>query len=409
MNSADSVTSPAHSGNASFQSQGNAGRRAYRFSYRPEMASAHGKEQAPTTSTAAPPPRSRPRGRLLIAGLMLAACSAGIATVWDSLLRYKAYGVVTGRTVDIATPLNGVLKYVLVREGDSVRQDDRLATVIDLESEQKLTRIADELRVADATLHAEIARIQWQTHVDETEMTRSIAEFFETSGMVNAETGTLEVLQDQLDRVTSLSQQKAATAADVQSVTIREKAQQERLSELQEALIVMKERARKATQVTRPGDEQIQPLIAKAELLLNEIARLREWIAQGDVRSPVNGVIVKRHHPAGECIKSQEPLLTVVEEASTEIELFLPQHVTDEYKVGDTLRLKIDPIDELVPCVITCVGVEHRKPPEHIEIFYRSNVKLLPVRLAPPAAMVSSGKLTIGAVAKLPHLNGKLH
>ena len=55
--------------------------------------------QKPTTEpyssaeAAAAQPKSlktRPRGRFLIAGLMFAACSAGIATVWDSLLRYQA-------------------------------------------------------------------------------------------------------------------------------------------------------------------------------------------------------------------------------------------------------------------------------------------------------------------------------
>jgi hypothetical protein len=41
-------------------------------------------------------------------------------------------------------------------------------------------------------------------------------------------------------------------------------------------------------------------------MLLNETQRIREWIAQGDLRAPVNGRVLHRHHPAGECIKSQQ-------------------------------------------------------------------------------------------------------
>ena len=96
---------------------------------------------------------------------MLVACSAGVATVWNSLLRYRAYGVVTGRTIDVAVPLTGVLQSVHVCEGEFVRQDASLAKVTDLESEQMLARLEDELRVAEAALHAEIARLQWHSRV----------------------------------------------------------------------------------------------------------------------------------------------------------------------------------------------------------------------------------------------------
>ena len=75
-------------------------------------------EPEPTAAPAAPrTPPARRSGRLLLAVLMFAACSAGIATVWDSLLRYRAYGVVTGRIVDVSAPIDGVLESVHVREG----------------------------------------------------------------------------------------------------------------------------------------------------------------------------------------------------------------------------------------------------------------------------------------------------
>ena len=96
-------------------------------------------------------------------------------------------------------------------------------------------------------------------------------------------------------------------------------------------------------------------------MLLNETQRIREWIAQGDLRAPVNGTVLHRHHPAGECIKSHDPLFSMMEESSLEIEMFLPQEMTADFSVGDTMQLRIEPFAELVPCTVTGIGSEHRQ------------------------------------------------
>ncbi|MGB4710695.1 MAG: HlyD family efflux transporter periplasmic adaptor subunit [Fuerstiella sp.] len=362
---------------------------------------------APAAAAAPKALRTRPRGRLLIAGLMFAACAGGIATVWDSLLRYQAYGVVTGKVIEISAPIGGVLKYVHVREGDEVRQDVRLATVFDLENEQKLERIEDELRVAEATLHAETAKVQWQAQVQDTEMSKSLADFYEGAGQVFETNGDLGVIRNELERTKALIESKAAREVDLKTQVIQEQAQQEKLASVQQALKVLKDRAEAAANSPRLGAEQLAPLVAKVDMLLNETKRIRDWASQGELRAPVNGTVLHRHHPAGECVKSHEPLFSVIEESSLEIELYLPQEITDKYKVGDTVKLKIEPFTDLVPCKVTAIGTEHRQPPSNIEVFYRKDVKLLPIRVQPPAELAGDKRMSIGAVAKLPHFAGR--
>lgn len=361
-----------------------------------------------TPVAAAQAPATRPRGRILIVLLLLLSCSAGVVTVWDSLLRYRAYGVVTGRIIEVGVPVNGVLSSVHVSEGETVRQDTRLARVTDLEFEQQLDRVCDELRIAEATLQAEMAKIKWQTHVEETEMTKSIAELFEAAGRMHDEHGALNVLRYQLDQTKNLYEKKAVSTSDLDTYTIQVAAKREQLDSIQQAIVVLKERAERAVASPRPGDEQLKPLIAKSDMLLNEISRLRQRIAQGDLRSPVNGTILRRHHPAGECIKSAEPLFSVLEESSLEIEIYLPQKMSDTYKIGDKIDVKVEPFTELVTCEVVGIGAEHRRPPENIEIFYRSHVRLLPVRLKPVGKFASEKRLSVGAVAKLPYMGSLL-
>ena len=104
---------------------------------------------------------------------------------------------------------------------------------------------------------------------------------------------------------------------------------------------MLKDRAEAAANSPRLGAEQLAPLVAKVDMLLNETKRISDWASQGELRAPVNGTVLHRHHPAGECVKSHEPLFSVIEESSLEIELYLPQEITDKYKVGDTVKLKI--------------------------------------------------------------------
>ena len=378
-----------------------AGRSAFRFNHRRE----HSGEPARTASVTpvASPGKTRPRGRFLIAILMIIACGSGAFTVWDSLFRYQAYGVVTGRIIEVAVPIEGVLTSLYVKEGDTVRQDTQLAKVVDLEFAQQLARVTDELRIADATLQAEIAKVRWQSQVDDTEMTKSIAELYESTGRMHHENGSLDLLRNQLERTKELHLRNATSNQELSTLTIQEKAKQEELNSLQQWVVVLKERARRAAESPRLGAEQIQPMIAKSEMLLNEISRLRERIAQGSLRSPVNGTVLRRYHPAGECIKPNEPLFSVIEESSLEVEVFLPQQLSDTYKVGDTIRLRIEPFDELVPCEVVSIAAEHRRPPENIEVFYRSHVRLLPIRVKPLGEFSSDRKLSVGSVAQLPH------
>ncbi len=86
-----------------------------------------------------------------------------------------------------------------------------------------------------------------------------------------------------------------------------------------------------------------------------------------------------------------------------EVEIYLPQHLSTKYKVGDTIELKIEPYNELVPCQVVAIGSEHRRPPGNIEVFYRSHVRLLPVRVKPQGTFAGGKKLSVGSVAKLPH------
>src|SRR5262249_1480105 len=91
-----------------------------------------------------PLPR-RPKGRWFIGVLLLTACGYGAFQVYDTFFRYRAYGVITGRVLSVSPPWEGVVQYVHVRDGDTVRQGQLLMTLENTELRQRRGQLDDEL------------------------------------------------------------------------------------------------------------------------------------------------------------------------------------------------------------------------------------------------------------------------
>jgi len=59
----------------------------------------------PQQTIARPTPLpKRPKGRWFIGLLLLASCGYGLWQAYDSFLRYRSYGIVTGRVLQLSSP-----------------------------------------------------------------------------------------------------------------------------------------------------------------------------------------------------------------------------------------------------------------------------------------------------------------
>lgn len=342
---------------------------------------------------------TRPGRRFVVTAVIFLTCAAGITTTWDSLTPDQAYGVITGNITCISAPNDGVLTWVHVQEGDHVKQDSRLATVCKLDCEQSLARVADELRTVAAELHTKIAHVQWESPIEHPGMSRSVTDQPAVAAVVHESPVVLGVIRNELARTHARVQTKAITADDV----IQAGDQQDRLSSIQTSLQELKIRAEAAALIPRLGTAELAPLVARIDKLLHEAARIRTWKSQAELRATVDGRILQRHLLTGEDIEAHQPLFSILDESSLEIEMYLPIEMTAGYKVGDVMSLRIDSFDQLVPCKVTSIGSEPRRPPGKIERYYRKNAKLLAVRVRPPRNLATNHRMSVGAVARLPH------
>jgi multidrug resistance efflux pump len=219
-------------------------------------------------------------------------------------------------------------------------------------------------------------------------------------------------LKISLKRADLLSQTKAISREEHDQLRFAKQGQEQRIAKLQEALEELKKRMEQADGLMKKsgrmsagmaenGAEQLKPCHLRIEVLQAERARLKERLDEGLVRAPCNGLVLKVNRFPGERCKTGEPLLTLLEEGSVHVVLYLPQSASALVAEGDEVSLVVDPYPQTLRCTVSRLGDRFEPAPEHLKRHYREGQKLLPVYLQPKDEWTRWMGLRVGGVAKL--------
>lgn len=363
--------------------------------------------QPPTARRKSPPvkvatPPRPPKGRFFVVGMVLIVLGFGAFRVWDSFFHYTAFGVIDGRTVEVPAPVTGLVRYVHVREGDPVRQGDLLLTLDQHDLELRLGRLDDQLRLTQAKLEAEIATTQWRAAQALIESHEAAAEYRDKWAEVRERQVRWRRALQHRERLAGMIEKKTATLDELEAAIADEHAQRDRLETLVEGLVSWQKRSQVAELQTQAGLNVLQPLMAEIHNLENEQARLRDELARGEVKAPVNGTVLKRHRFTGEGAEHLQTLFTILEEDSLEVVLYVPQQRIDEFSAQQTLHIALPPFRDQLACRVARLGNEIVSPPPQLQRHYAHQAKLLPVHLLPANGRLELSHVQLGAVVQLP-------
>jgi multidrug resistance efflux pump len=347
--------------------------------------------------------------------LFLGACGIAGNQVWQSFFRYRAYGTVEGRLLELSPPWDGAIAFAHVREGDTVRQGQVLLTLDNPELQHQLAQVEDDLLVAKANLEAETVKLRWQLafHLDET--TGAAAASEEARGQLLAEQAQLERMAADLDRARRVhaGMPGAVEPQALDRLRYDRHGQEGKVARLRDALAERGQRAHLADTLlggqgdlaataAEDGRQQLQPFLARITALQRQRGRLRERLAQGRVCAPANGVVVRLCHFPGERCRPAEPVLELLEEGSLRIALYLPQDASTDFAVGADVDLVLEPYPQPLTCNVTRFGDRYEQAPESIKRHYAVGQALLPVYLRPRPEAARWTALCVGGVVKLP-------
>jgi multidrug resistance efflux pump len=324
----------------------------------------------------------------------------GVERVWNTLWRYQAYGIVVGREVQVSPPWSGEIEAVHVREGDHVVQGALLFTLSNLGLHQDRTRLLDELRIAQADLAAELVRLEVEAGERDGRAREAAAEYYAAWGDLLEEEARLDVLQQRLERQMQLFTSEIVTLDAIEQLREEAGGQCDKVAMLHGSVEALRVRAEAV--IGKDLDERLRPYALRVELLQADLERLGERLAQGEVRAPVPGKILRRDGFVGEQAGMDRVLVTILEDGSEQVELFVSQEAAAGLSPGLVLELELAPRVGVVRCRVESIGSSFAQPPPGVGRFSIVGEQLLPVRLTPIHDPDAPLELRVGALAKLP-------
>lgn len=366
----------------------------------------------PPTSTAEPAKlRKAPKGRFFVGFLLTACVLFGGYQVWGSFFRYRAYGVVVARTIAVQPPWEGIVDSLYVVEGDTVRQGQLLATIDNLELRQRYSKLADDLKVAQATLEAETSRLKWESGRNNHQYHKAAGEYYRQWADYLQATAKLLQMESRYDRLVRLRSANATTMEELELASLAFQGEKKKVEKLNSQLAELKRQLDASNGLLDDGRAQLQPYFARLETLRADMDRVRQRMDQGRLLAPVDGIVIRRHCFAGEMCSESQPVLSIQAAGSLEIVLYLRQHNATYLQLGDGVEVAVDPAPQPLRCTVKRLGDGFVRVPAQIERYYPKNEKLLPVYLQPQAGFSTRAFLRVGGVVALPFtaLNSREH
>ncbi len=342
----------------------------------------------------------RPKGRLFVGTFLTIVLLTGGSMVWNSLLRYQAYGGVTGRVIELTAPWGGVLQTVQVREGEPVRQDQLLATVINPELDRQVDAKRDELRIAQAMLDAQVSELRFQAQLRDDKQQQVLAEYYERWGQLLQEQSTLADFAAKRARFAEHADLLSVEKQD--ELRFAEEGQRAKVDKLATAVQELKSALGQRSSSAEELHPQLRPHMVRVESLQNEILRLRETVNLGAIRAPVNGRVIKVHRFTGEYSDPEFPIFEILVDGSVEAVLYVSQSDSGGFYVGQLLELEVPPASKTARCVVVRIADRYEPVPKSIEIHYRRDEKLLPVYARPLEGTDDKPVLRLGGEVRLP-------
>jgi multidrug resistance efflux pump len=367
----------------------------------------------PSRARPTPLPK-RPKGRWFIGFILLAGCLAAGLQIWQTFLRYRAYGVVAGNVLQVPAPWEGVAVSYHIREGEKARQGQLLMTLENPELRQKYARLSDELHTAQASLEAEAVKVRWQIAFHLDQANGAAVRHIDALGQMAQDHAKVDRLHAELARTDRLFRNKAISVEEVERLRFEARGEEQKLEKVEAATflqegqtaltrLLLARTGNLATDLKNDGQEQLRPFASRISGLLSERARVEQEMARGRILAPCHGLVVKMHRLSGELCRAGEPVLSFLEEGSLQVVLYMPQKHTAGWKPQDEVDVQLEPYDSPLSCSVVRLGDRFEEAPASIKRHYFADERLLPFFMQPKPDAARWFALRLGGVVKLPH------
>ncbi|MEQ1831308.1 MAG: HlyD family efflux transporter periplasmic adaptor subunit, partial [Pirellula sp.] len=271
---------------------------------------------------------------------------------------------------------------------------EMLVTLDSTELARELDRLHDEMRLERAKLESETVRIRHE-HQSQN------AQYLQLWGTLQKNVEDLSRLQRELGRIQTVKDSKVITAQELDRLVFMESGQRKLVEKLTAAVDELRNRSADGAFSEEPSaTQQIKPTLARIEYLEGQIRRTQDRIREGELRSCVDGLVVRRHAAVGQVVSRMDSIMDVTVQDSVHIELFVRQDDVETFSIGKQLAVSVEPFNHAVMCTIVGHRGQYENAPNSIVRYYASQQMLMPIILKPDDKECSS-LLSVGSIVKL--------
>jgi multidrug resistance efflux pump len=323
------------------------------------------------------------RARLVL--LLLVGVAGGGAYAFSSLRpsTITLTGIVTTNDVVVSPQVGGQVRQLLVAEGDVVKKDQLLATLIpdELKADtayytQNVAGLGSQVRESEAALRLEQSQTDHQ-------IAQAEATLAATEAQVQAAKADLEAAGATYARVLDLARQRISSPQDLDQARAQSDAAQAKL----DALLKQVEAQRAAVALARANAEQVAVRRSQVQATQHQEAAAVAQQAKADVRlayaeihAPIDGVVDVRATRAGEYVNPGQPVVTLVNPDDLWVRADVEETYIDRIRIGDTLTVRL-PSGAERPGVVFYRGVDAAYATQRDVSRTKRDIKTFEIRL----------------------------
>lgn len=310
--------------------------------------------------------------KLLIATLVVFA--AGGAYLWQQIQgeRTELSGIVAvnGRLelerLDVATLYAGKVEEILVKEGQNVEKNQPLVRFSSTQSQSQVT--SAEAQISAAKAQVESAKAQ-KLRAEEA-VARASAE-------MSAQQQQVSVAKLELDNARKLRRENLVSASEL-----------ERRQAAHKAALAAVETAKAVRAEAQAAVNQAKAVISQAEATVNQAeAAANQATSQNDdmlIKAPIAGRVEYRIVDVGNVVGMGAKVVSLLDTKDVYLNVFLPAYQSNNIKIGEEARIKIDGTDYVFPAYIGYVASEAQFTPKSVETLEERTKLMFKVKLQIP-------------------------
>jgi multidrug resistance efflux pump len=278
--------------------------------------------------------------------LLVLIIAAALAYAYSALrpAALTLTGIVTTNDVIVSPQVAGQIRELLVKEGDVVKKDQLLATIIpdELKADtayyaQNALGLGSQVRESEAALRFELSQMSNQTAQAESTLAATEAQMHAGVAEVEAAAATYTRMQD-------LARQKIASGQDLDQARAAWDAARAKLDALKKQV----EAQRSAVAMARSGAEQVDVRRSQVQATQHQEAAAAAQHAKADVRlayaeihAPIDGLVDVRAARPGEYVTPGQPIVTVVNPDDFWVRADVEETYIERVRPGDVLTVRL--------------------------------------------------------------------